>query len=504
MLGQDDVIYFLVTDRFCDGDSGNNQDANPSNPRAFHGGDFAGLTNKIPYFQTLGITAVWITPVYVNIADFFDSMGYHGYWPMDFERVDSHLYSRKPQLAEGSRAYLRELVDAFHAAGIKIVLDVVVNHTGYHTPAYAAYPHKRFESRHFNSPRPDDATEHWLSGLPDLDHDRPEVGDYFVQNILDWVEETGIDGIRMDTVRHVEDTFWYLFKSQIKTRHPQVTLLGEVLDWEPASIGRYQREHDFDTLFDFPLCGAVKGTLVWDQPMTRLARPRLSPDEPKGMLDRDKAYTNANRLVTLLDNHDLERRITTEILDRVGHWDRDLASKILRLCLSFLFTTRGIPQIYYGTEIGMEGRRDPDNRRDMPWSVFGPDHRPLESRRFERDIFDHVTRLIKLRAKHPAIRYGYLLTLYADEFLYAYLREFRGDVVLVVINNGRGPMPFPVSIDIAGNSNIPVRIKQLLVDGTVLVSECAELPDVTVCSGNLRVQLPSKAAGIYTAQLQPA
>jgi glycosidase len=497
MLTQDDVIYFVITDRFCNGDPNNDQDVDQSNPQAFHGGDFVGLKSRIPYLQTLGITAIWLTPVYVNIIDFYDSAGYHGYWAMDFERVDPHLYSARPDLAEGSKAYLRELVEAFHNAGIKVILDIVVNHTGYHTAGYERYPYKRFESRHFNADRSGDATEGWLSGLPDLDHDQPEVGDYFVQNILDWIEETDIDCIRMDTVKHVENTFWYLFKSQIKTRYPQMSLIGEVLDWNPFFVGSYQQQHDFDSLFDFPLCLAVKEALVWDKPMTRLARPRLHPDEPKGILDQNKAYANANRLVTLLDNHDLDRRITTEILDRVGHWDRDLACKILKLCLSLLFTTRGIPQIYYGTEIGLEGRSDPDNRRDMPWFLFGPDNRPTWEHTFERDVFGHVTKMIKLRAENAAIRYGYLLTLYVDEFLYAYMREFRGNVVIVVINNGHEPMPVPVLINIAGNSNVPPRIKQLLVDGCVLRSYFDELPDCFVSSGRLEVQLPGKSAGIY-------
>jgi glycosidase len=497
MLTQDDVIYFVITDRFCNGDPDNDRDVDPANPQAFHGGDFAGLKNKIPYLQTLGATAVWLTPVYVNIIDFYDSAGYHGYWAMDFERVDPHLYSAKPELAEGSRAYLRELVEDFHNAGIKVILDIVVNHTGYHTPGYERYPYKRFESRHFNTDLSGDTKEGQLSGLPDLDHDQPEVGDYFVQNILDWIEQTGIDCIRMDTVKHVEDTFWYLFKSHIKTRYPQMTLLGEVMEWDPYLVGCYQQQHDFDTLFDFPLCGAIKETLVWDKPMTRLARPRLHPDEPKGILDHNKAYSNANRLVTLLDNHDLDKRITTEILDRVGYWDRDLACKILKLCLSFLFTTRGIPQIYYGTEIGLEGRSDPDNRRDMPWFMFGSDNRPRQEHSFERDVFNHVTKMIKLRAENDAIRFGYLLTLYVDDFLYAYMREFRGNVVIVMINNGCESMPVPASIDIAGNSNIPPRIKQLLADGYVLRSYFDELSDITVSSGRLEVQLLGKSAGIY-------
>ena len=193
-------------------------------------------------------------------------------------------------------------------------------------------------------PTASDEVKGSLAGLPDLNHDLPEVADYFVQNILDWIEQTGIDAIRMDTVKHVEPMFWYLFKSLIRTRHPQVTLLGEVLHYDPEVVGSYQQEHDFDTLFDFPLCGAIKGALVWDQPMTASPGRGCTPDEPRGILDRESPYTNANRLVTLLDNHDLDRRITSEILDRVGHWDRDLARTILKTSLTFLFTTAAFPR----------------------------------------------------------------------------------------------------------------------------------------------------------------
>ncbi len=498
MLTQSDIIYFVITDRFCNGLPDNNQNVDLSNPKGFHGGDFAGLKKSIPYFQELGVTAIWLTPVYLNIGSFYDSAGYHGYWAMDFERVDWRLSGARNETAEQSRAHLKHLVNAFHQAGLKVILDMVVNHTGYHTEEYLEYPERRFENRHFNVHREGDPVEGWLSGLPDLDHDQIEVGDYFVQNILDWIEETGIDAIRMDTVKHVEDAFWYLFKSQVKTRHPQVTLIGEVLDFTPEIIGRYQQQNDFDTLFDFPLCHTLKETLVWDQPMTLIARPRLHSGEAKGILDRDKPYTNANRLVTLLDNHDLDKRITTEILDSCGHWDRDLTRDILNLCFSFLLTTRGIPQIYYGSEIGMEGRGDPDNRRDMPWALFGADHRPKPLYAFERDIFDHLCHLIRFRKANPAISCGYLFTLYVNHSIYAYLRECRGNLVLVVINNSREAMPSPVRIEIAGNSNIPPRVKGLLTDGRMLLSQNETVPDTMVSNGGFDVRLPRKAAGIFT------
>lgn len=497
MITQDDVIYFALTDRFRNGDLGNDQDVDRTRPTAYHGGDFAGLVERIPYFTALGVTAVWVTPVYLSIGALPNGdAGYHGYWAMDFERIDPHLYTNDPARAAGSRQYLKEVVDAFHAAGLKVILDMVVNHTGYHTAAYQGYPGKKVQPEWFNKGGSGEVKSE-LEGLPDLNHDLVEVVDYFVNNVLDWIEETGIDAIRMDTVRHVEDAFWYFFKSYVKSRHPTVTLIGEVLTYDAEFNGRYQREHDFDTVFDFPLSQQILRSLVWDESMTTLARPRLAPTEPRGVLDDERPYTNANRLVTLLDNHDLPRRVTTEILDRCEQWDRDRALKILKLCLSLQLTTRGIPQLYYGTEIGMEGRSDPDNRRDMPWEVFGPDGKPTVGHPFERDVHAHTAGLLALRRAHPALRTGSLLTLYADHFVYVYLREFRGNAVLVAINNGIEPMPAPLAIDIAANSNVPPRVKALL-EGRTLSSHTPGLASVSVAQGRATVQLPGKTAGIYT------
>jgi alpha-amylase len=496
MITQDDVIYFVLTDRFANGDPGNDHGVARANPKGYHGGDFAGLVQRIPYLQALGVTAVWITPVYLGIGEYAPGdAGYHGYWALDFERVDPRLYTRDPARAEGSRQYLKDLVDAFHAAGLKVVLDMVVNHTGYHTAGYAAYPDKRVRDHWFNVGG-SSAVKEALYGLPDLNHDLPEVVDYFVNNVLDWIEQTGIDGIRMDTVRHVEEAFWYFFKTYVRARHPTVTLVGEVFTYDPDVNGRYQREHDFDSVFDFPLAGAVLGTLVWDGPMTRLARPRLRGDEPRGVLDIEAPYTNANRLVTLLDNHDVAKRITTEILDRWGTGDRDRARAVLKLCLSLLLTTRGIPQLYYGTEVGLEGGADPDNRRDMPWNMIGADHRPTAGHPFARDVYEHTARLLAVRRAHAALRTGSLLTLFVDHFVYAYLREFRGDVVVVVINNGLDPMPAPLTIEVGANSNVPPRVKALL-EGRTLRSQTPGVGDVVVAQGRLAVSVPGKTAGIY-------
>lgn len=509
-ISQEDVIYFVLTDRFCNGDPNNDAPSDINNPQKFHGGDFKGLVSKIPYLKNLGITAIWITPVYLNITDLGDSAGYHGYWAIDFNKLDPHLYSANANYSEGSKKYLKDLVDTFHDNGIKVMLDMVVNHTGYHTADFnekASDELKMFPYNHGTG-----TVKEPLCGLPDLNHDDSDVADYFIQNIIDWITETGIDAIRMDTVKHVEDKFWYFFKSYIKTSHPEITLLGEVLVWDADSISKYQREHDFDTLFDFPLCGAIMGSLIWDKPMTDIARPRISDAETPGILDLDnKSYSNANRLVTLLDNHDLSRRIMTEIYEKVGHWDRLLATKILKYCLTFLLTTRGIPQIYYGTEIGMEGYKDPDNRRDMPWQLFENDA-PRDTNSSESAIFTHLKALIALRKESKALQSGYLFTLYADHYIYAYLREYRGDVKIIIMNNGHSDMEYPLPIHIHDNGNIPNRIRRkeatvingieaskgLLSNGTQLTDLIGGCDAVNVVDGVIHVQVPGKTAAVYS------
>lgn len=496
MITQDDVIYFVLTDRFCDGSAKNNQGVDKAHPSRYHGGDFSGIVQKIPYLKNLGITCLWITPVYLSIGRYGESDGYHGYWALDFEKVDPHLYSKSPSLTEGSKEYLKKLVDKLHQAKIKVVLDMVVNHTGYHNDTYCLYPDKKIKDNWFNPPRSDwDEVKSALSGLPDLNHDLPEVVDYFVNNILDWIEETGIDAIRMDTVKHVEPAFWYFFKSYIRGKYRNITLLGEDLEYDVYRISEYQKAHDFDTLFDFPLCSVMKEVFIHNGSMTRLARPRLSDDEPKGILDMDKAYTNANRLVTLLDNHDLDKRFMTEILDKVGHWDRNLALEIFKTALTFLFTTRGIPQIYYGTEIGMEGCKDPDNRQDMPWGKFGNGLEPTGGS--EKEIFNHLRSLIKIREENEAIPYGYLFTLYADTFIYAYIREFRGNTIIVVTNNGLKEMTYPCSIPIELNANIPLRIKEALKKRRVLDNLLDPNDRIEYENGGIQVKLGRKEAGVY-------
>jgi alpha-amylase len=360
-------------------------------------------------------------------------------------------------------------VDLCEAKGMKVVLDMVVNHAGYGAQG-------QFDQTWFNVGKSGDI-KGALAGLPDFNHDIPEVLDFFVNNIEDWIVTGKVTNIRMDTVKHVEPKFWHFFKTQIRGAYPDVRLIGEVLFEGKEDVNKllkYQNYHDFDSIFDFPLCTALRSTLIFDESLSYwLARPRLNDGEPLGILDDDNpikgGYRNANRLVTLLDNHDLDRRIMSHA--RTKHTGEgtglDWAIRVTKLCLGALFTMRGIPQLYYGTEVGLEGWKtddDRDMRRDFPWQVIGDNHHPKPQHHKEAAIYAWTRDLIRLRKGNPALKYGTTITLWSDDLVYAFLRIATDDVALVIINNGytKMPNPIPLSLD---RSILSQRVVDMIAGG---------------------------------------
>jgi len=445
---QDDIIYFIVTDRFF----GNNKRTLDISDRSIHGGTLDGIIEKLDYLLELGVTTIWVTPVYENIERIDTTEPYHYYWPRTFDRMDRRLLdgSQLPDATDVST--FGRFVDVCEARGMKVVLDMIVNHAGYGA-------REQFDPAWFNIGGSGDI-EGELAGLPDFNHDNPEVIDYFINNIEEWIARGNVTNIRMDTVKHVEPKFWHYFKSQIRGQYPDVSLIGEVLFEGKEDIGKllqYQNYHDFDSIFDFHLCTALRETLIFDESLRDwIARPRLNDNEPPGVLVNDNpikgGYRNANKLVTLLDNHDLERRIMSHA--RTKHPGEGLglewAVKVTKLCLGALFTMRGVPQIYYGTEVGLEGWKsggdDSDLRRDFPWHVIGNDNHPLPQFHKEREIFEWTRDLIHLRKRNAALKYGTTITLWSDDLVYAFLRIATDDVTLVIINNGYADMPHPIRL----------------------------------------------------------
>jgi glycosidase len=460
---QDDVIYFIITDRFF----GRNKRMVSPSDNSIHGGTLDGIIEKLDYLLELGVTALWVTPVYENIEEFFGSEPYHYYWPRNFEQIDQRLLDGTVLPSSADLNTFSKFVELCEAKGMKVVLDMVVNHAGYGAEA-------RFDSKWFNKGGNNEIKQP-LAGLPDFNHDNPEVLDFFINNIEDWITKGKVTNIRMDTVKHVEPKFWHYFKAQIRGQYPDVRLIGEVLlegKEEIAELLKYQNYHDFDSIFDFPLCTALRSTLIFDESVrTWLARPRLHDDEEVGVLDNDNpskgGYRNANGLITLLDNHDLARRIMSHA--RSKHTGEgaglDWAIRVTKLCLGALITMRGIPQLYYGTEVGLEGWKngsnDHDLRRDFPWQVIGADNHPLPALRKEREIYEWTRDLIHLRKQSAALKYGTTITLWSDDLVYAFLRIATDDVALVIINNGYERMPQPILLSL-DTAVIPPRVKTMV------------------------------------------
>jgi glycosidase len=424
-FGPGDVIYLIMPDRFANGDSSNDvPSVDRADRRMYHGGDLRGIIKRLSYLEDLGVTALWLTPLYENSDGLQQSRSgpyssYHGYGAVDFYAIEQRF---------GTFEILRELVDAAHTRGIKIILDQIANHTGEDHPWAAAPPtgtwlHARnggpLELWSITDPHASPeirrrTLEGWFANrLPDLNQNDEEVARYLIQNTLWWIGMTGIDGIRQDTVPYVPRPFWQKWNAAIKREYPGLTVVGEVFSEDAAVVTAF-RDAGFDSLFDFPLYFALRRVFIDSAQPRELARS----------VARDWLLPNSERLVTFLGLHDVPR------------FRHKGTAQGLRDAFTFLLTTRGIPLIYYGDEIGMTGAEDPDNRRDFPggWSddprnAFEASGRTAD----ENAIHGHLRKLLHLRRTSAALRGGALLNLHADASSYVYARRAGRETIIVSI-----------------------------------------------------------------------
>jgi glycosidase len=416
-----DVLYLIMTDRFADGDEGNNQPGyDRAAPRGWHGGDLAGIEKHLDYLLDLGVTTLWTTPVDSN-GDMPQS--YHGYAATDLYKVDSHF---------GTMSDYRHLSDALHARSMKLVIDLVPNHIGVQHPWVRDPPtpdwfHGTFQSHravqndfyelvdpHAPKQAWRDITNGWFTdGMPDLNQENPLVARYLIQNAMWWVESANVDGIRLDTFPYVSRAFWHDFHVALHNTYPQLTTVGEVFHRDPEVTSFFAGgvthggiDTDLDTPFDFPLYFALRDVLAHDQPMTELAK----------VLRQDSLYPHPERLVTFIGNHDTTRFLT----------EANGSIAKLKLALGLLATLRGMPQIYSGDEIGMPGGADPDDRHDYPGGFAGDIHTGFTRNgrtATEEDIFAWTSSLLTLRAAHAALKTGLEQNLVADTDVFAFVRS---------------------------------------------------------------------------------
>ncbi len=410
----DAVLYFVIVDRFANGDRANDVEVDPAEPGHFHGGDLVGLREQLDEIADLGVTAIWITPVVDNIDHAvtgagFPDYGYHGYWADDFYALDPRF---------GTEAELKALVDAAHARGIAVLLDVVYNHAGYESRYVTD---ERFQPwvRVYGECGEDDVTS-CVAGLPDFRTELPEVREYLLDAHLGLAERVGLDGFRLDTVKHVEHDFWRVHRRLADERLGEdFFLLGEVWGGDPDVLDPYFESDGIDAGFDFSFAGNV---LSWIQGRGRtIAFDRY--------LERRHRTRDGYHLAHYLSSHDVPT--APYLLD--GDWDA------YRLAVALQMTTVGIPVLYYGEEVGRLGGDWPDNRSDFPWG--GRSVAPGAGDPRNEALRVDVARLIAIRRAHPALSRGAYRGLSHDGDLLVFERRdpASGDVVVVAVNRGQAP-----------------------------------------------------------------
>ena len=459
-----DVMYLIMTDRFADGNPANdgpNQAAETARPRGWHGGDLRGIEQHLDYLQALGITTVWMTPVYQNHG----ADSYHGYGATNLYAVDEHF---------GTLGDLQHLAAALHHRGMKLVLDTVPNHIGPDHPWVADEPEPNWfhgtKAQHHKAvgefaplvnPHAawrdqQDILEGWFANvLPDMNQENPDAAQYLTQNAIWWIEQTGADGLRIDTFPYVARPFWHDFHASIRALYPHLTTVGEVFNKDPvitsAFAGGVTRtdingsvDTGLSTPFDFPTYFAIRDVFLHGAPMSEFA----------DILRQDSLYPHPERLVPFLGNHDTKRFLGED----------GATPDKLKLAFAVLLTMRGMPQIYSGDEIAMTGGDDPDNRRDFPGgftyqrqSAFNTAQRTPE----QANMFTWVQTLLKLRAQYSELHGGDEQVLYADTDALVYVRGSS-------LNDGCGPAASRVLVAInrSGDSKtIPLPTRDTALSG---------------------------------------
>jgi hypothetical protein len=388
-------LYFVLLDRFAPSEGGA-KDVNRADPDDWHGGSLATLRHHLDDLRALGVGSVWLSPVSSCREEKLGAFGpSHCYWVEDLGTIERRF---------GNLTELRALRDELHARGMRLVLDIVLNHVSPDSPLLKLHPdwfHPRLALYDFNDP--EQLEKGWLGGLPDLAQEKPAVADYLIATTRRLIDEIQPDGLRLDAVKHIPLAFWARFSRELHEAKPGLLLIGEDLDGDPTRLAKVTREGGFDALFDFPLRSAILGAVCETAPVGTIA----------ARLGLDRLDAPGSSWVTLLDNHDLPR-LATSCGDRS------------ELALAVLFALRGIPSITYGTEAGLKGAGDPSNRGDLDFPVRGELRRKLAD-------------LARLREAHPALSRGQTVVVSASRDSLAQLRTTPSEVVWLAMARGQAP-----------------------------------------------------------------
>lgn len=410
----EEIIYMVMTDRFFDGDPTNNNPHNiegsydKDHLEAYHGGDIKGIIEKVPYLKELGITTLWITPIVKNIETNMmadkggKQYGYHGYWASDFTKIDPHL---------GTEEDLKNLIDLLHENGMKLMVDVVINHSGYGTKNLGD-----FAGMHRDQSRTGDI-ESELAGLPDFLTENKEVRDKIINWQVDWLRKiktdkgNTIDYFRVDTVKHVDIDTMKDFKAAALKEKPDFKMIGENFGASVFKDGGYLDPSMMDSLLDFEFKELAKNFVYG----------KISETEAK-LVKRNKAISEEREMGQFLSSHDENGFLKVRLSDDIGKF---LVASSLQL------TAKGQPVIYYGEEIGQSGKKDnfdkgifSENRYDFDWD-----------KKENNEILNHYKKMIAIRNAFPKIfAKGNRENIYMDDGISVFQRTYGDKKVIVGLN----------------------------------------------------------------------
>lgn len=455
------VIYFMVTDRFFDGNESNNtasgaQTYGKDNAGLYHGGDFAGITQKLDYLEDLGINTIWITPIVENIPgvtvtdtgkeDVPYNAAYHGYWASDFTKLNPTL---------GTEEEFQTLIDQAHNRGIRIMVDIVVNHAGYDTDFGDMI--RSGEDIVSGSDQKDS-----LSNLPDFRTEDPAVSAQLVKWQTQWVKDFGIDYFRVDTVKHVENDTWAELKNALTKTDPNFKMIGEYAGGGYASngntLGTGEMDSDLDFDFNDQAANFVKGNIS---------------SVENFLASRNSALNNTYMTGQFLGSHD-EDGFKQKLLD--GGMKEDAATAASMVAASLQITAKGQPVIYYGEEIGLTGLNNypyQTNRYDFDWSMVNNDNK----------TYQHYKKMLSIRNAYTDVfaRGDRKTILASDENGYDIVsRSYQGTKLYVGLNIKGAAQTVEVPVS---ESN-----------GTVL-EDLYSKTSYTVNNGKVEVTIPAAADG---------
>lgn len=472
---RDDVIYFIVVDRFHDGNP-HNMGARPdlNDPlrvdwNKYWGGDLEGILSKLPYLEQLGVTALWLTPLFEQVEAVHEGEApLHGYWTRDFKRINERWVNDPSEVRLFARndTVFDRLVAELHRRGMKLVLDIVCNHSSPSTDIgkgqlyddgelVADFEHDDQQwYHHYNEIT--DWQDQWqvengeIKSLATFNENNVHYRRYITGAIKLWLDK-GVDALRIDTCKHMPRWFWQEFSADLKLHSPGVFMFGEWFDSHPSNPASVQFANQAGfSMLDFGFCQAIRRCLGGKDP----AGFRAVQD----LLDLDGNYRTASELMTFFENHDMPRLLTC-------NGDR----RAQEMATALLLTSRGIPCLYYGSEQYLhndtQGGVDPYNRPMM-------EHWEMETALFR------LTRILSAeRKRNQAVQWGGQWPKLVEAGLYVYLRRYRDQRLLVVLNQGADQTIRVPSID------LPDGVHRCVLTGTEIVVSDGTLQEVVVNQG---------------------